>query len=53
VQPRSLGTHMGWLLFEKVMQDMRLPLGDRSEQLSSNPYVHAYMSNPYIHTFNP
>jgi len=30
----SKGTHMVWLLFEKVTQDMRLALSDRSEQLS-------------------
>ena len=34
MRPSSKGTYGGWLLFEKVMQDMRLTLGDRSEQLS-------------------
>jgi len=34
MQPSSKGTYRGWLLFEKVMQDMRLTLSDRSEQLS-------------------
>jgi len=32
--PSSQGTHRVWLLFEKVTQDMRLTLGDRSQQLS-------------------
>jgi len=30
----SKGMYGSWLLFEKVMQDMRLTLGDRPEQLS-------------------
>ena len=33
MRPSSEGTHRGWLLFEKAMQDMRLTLGDRSEHL--------------------
>jgi len=35
MRPSSTETcYMGWLLFEKVTQDMRLTLGDWSEQLS-------------------
>ena len=34
MRPSSKGTYEGWLLFEKVTQDMRLILGYRSEQLS-------------------
>jgi len=34
MRPSSKGTHRGGFFFEKVTQDMRLSLGDRSEQLS-------------------
>ena len=34
MRPSSKGTYGGWLLFEKVTQDMRLTFGDRSEQFS-------------------
>jgi len=34
MRPSSKETYRGWLLFEKVTQDMKLTFGDGSEQLS-------------------